>query len=463
MSKRIILLIIASILGLIALSLIQGYLIKNTYTLKKDAFISIAEEAINGIDDYETPLDSIDDAWSDTFIGEVDKFSVKAISKEQLLERLQTITDSLNPGFLREYHKIITKQKLGYNLKYHRTLQTIILTDSAKSKIIFKADSQKPFTLFGNVFRNNPDLYIGSSVWQTERSFSKEIKGIERNVSYQLYLKSSKEMNIDDLNIILFNQMRGLLLLSLFIFVFVIGVLYYSIKNLITQKKIADVKTDFINNITHEFKTPLATLSLATKILKKQKEIHREATTITTIDTIERQNVRLQKLVDQVLDNSLGYQEIVLQKEVVLVQDYFSTLINDFQLSLKEDSVNLNTTISNASTKISLDKFYMATAVLNILENAVKYGGSLINILVSVAKDELEVHIEDNGIGMPKKHLKDVFEKFYRIANQQIHDVKGLGLGLYYSSQIIKVHNGVILLESEKGKGSTFIIKIPFS
>lgn len=463
MSKKIIVLIIASILGLIALSLVQGYLIKNTYTLKKDAFITIAEEAINGIDDYETRLDSIDDVWSDTFIEEVDKFSVKEISKEKLLERLQKITDSLNPSFLREYHKIMTKQKLGYDLKYHRTLQTIILTDSTKSNIIFKANLEKPFTLLGNTFTNNPGLYVGNSTWQTERSFNKKIGGVEKDVSYQLYLKSSKEMNIDDLNIILFNQMRGLLLLSLFIFVFVIGVLYYSIKNLITQKKIADVKTDFINNITHEFKTPLTTLSLATKILKKQKEIHKEITTVTTIDTIERQNIRLQKLVDQVLDNSLGYQEIVLQKEVVHILDYFPTLINDFQLSLKEDTVIINSTIPNSNTTISLDKFYMTTAILNILENAVKYGSSLINIIILVTNNDLEVRIEDNGIGMSKKHLKQVFEKFYRIANQQIHNVKGLGLGLYYSSQIIKAHRGTILLESEEGKGSTFILKIPFS
>jgi signal transduction histidine kinase len=196
--------------------------------------------------------------------------------------------------------------------------------------------------------------------------------------------QTQDRMGIDGWKKIVFKQMLGLLLLSLLIFSVVIGLLYYSIKSLITQKKIADIKTDFVNNITHELKTPLATLTLATKMLQKDEIKQQPQLVDNMVSTIERQNKRLQKLIDQVLNNSLGYNEIQLNKEAIAIKDYINTVLNDFQLSVKSDDFIINRNFSIINNSIQVDKFYLTTALLNILENAVKYVGNALVINCNV-------------------------------------------------------------------------------
>jgi signal transduction histidine kinase len=283
------------------------------------------------------------------------------------------------------------------------------------------------------------------------------------SITYNLQFETEDRMNIDGWKKIVLGRMASLFLISIFIFLLVFGLLFYSIKNLITQKKIADIKTDFVNNITHELKTPLSTLTLATKLLQNDQKISDSETSKSIINTIDRQNVRLQKLIDQVLNNSLGYQEMNLNKEEVSANEYLNTIIDDFQLSLNSKSIEIVKKI-NVNKKIYIDKFYFTTAILNVLENAVKYGKENLKITVSAnINDNFEVSISDNGIGIPKKEIQFLFEKFYRVGNKEVHNVKGLGLGLYYTNQIIKAHQGKILVESEENKGTTFSIIIPIN
>ncbi|WP_299716352.1 HAMP domain-containing sensor histidine kinase [uncultured Tenacibaculum sp.] len=458
MSKKIILLVVASIIGLSALSLIQARLIQNTYALRKEAFIDKTSEIVGKIGSYATPIDSISDAISNTFLKDLDKFTVNLLSKETLLNRLKTINDSLNPRFISEYKKEIKDKSLNYNLKYHKILQSIILVDSLKTDTLYFDKEAKDLRLVGYDFENDPELRLGTSTWETSRSFERKLSGKTRKGKYDVVFKTVNYMNIDGWNRIILTEMRGLLIFSFCIFLFVIGLFYYSIKNLITQKKIADIKTDFINNITHELKTPLATLSLATKMLKKQDLNVQNNFVESTIETIERQNIRLQKLVDQVLNNSLGYNEIELQKESVSLNDFVLEIVDDFLISNKE--ISLTNLMCDYDVLIEVDKFYMSTVLSNILENAVKYGGTELEVQLKHNKG-IEIIISDNGIGISKKDIQQIFNKFFRAENKDIHNVKGLGLGLYYSNQIIKAHNGTISVKSEKGKGTTFSIKLP--
>ncbi len=458
MSRKIILLIIASIIGLIALSLIQAQLIQNTYALRKQAFIDKTSKVVGKIGSYGTPIDSIGDAISSVFLKDLDKYSLRMLSKQKLLNRLQKINDSLNPNFIKEYEKEIRSKDLGYDLKYHKTLQSLVLVDSLKSDTIYFNNTTTNLKLVGYDFKNDPELRLGTSTWETNRTFEKKIKGELKKGDYDVVFKTINYMNIDGWNRIILKEMRGLLIFSFCIFLFVIGLFYYSIKNLITQKKIADIKTDFVNNITHELKTPLATLGLATKILKKQEQI--SPIMKSTISTIERQNVRLQKLIDQVLNNSLGYEELVLEKHKFNSTDFISEILNDFEVSHK-DKVTLKRMISSENLKLNLDRFYMTTAIVNILENAVKYGTNKIAVQSKINNENWQLKIQDNGIGISKKNQKLIFNKFFRVENKDVHNVKGLGLGLYYSHQIIKAHGGSIQVESEKGKGTSFTIVLP--
>ena len=208
----------------------------------------------------------------------------------------------------------------------------------------------------------------------------------------------------------------------------------------------------------------MATLSIATKMLKNDaiKENYKIAET--TVNTIERQNIRLQKLIDQVLNNSLGYQQISLQKETVIASKYMNTILDDFVLSIDNKEVSLTRNISASEQKITVDKFYITTALFNILENGVKYSNEKIEInCTTEIKEGLLISITDNGIGISEKHQKLIFDEFFRIGNKEIHNVKGLGLGLYYTNQIIKAHKGEIkVTKNEKGQ-TKFIINIPLN
>lgn len=479
MYKKIRILIIASILGLIALSVIQGYLIKNTYELKKKQFLFDAKHQISRIDDYSPIMDSINDIWQEYFIDLLSDYKRKRIRNNihsnnekninsdvtTILDKLKKKTASLNEDYIRLYKIELAKKDLKFNIKFQKRVHAIIIKDSLSIDTIFFSDKKTPkFYLIGDSFPEKSSHRVSSSLWMTEHDFALKNDLITENLSFDLEFLTIDLMNIDGWKTILYKKMTGIFLIALLLFVFVFGLLFYSIKNLIKQKKIAEVKTDFVNNITHELKTPLATLTLATKMLSNDSIKNNTETLNTTVQTIERQNIRLQKLIDQVLDNSLGYKEIKLNKETVAINEYLNLILNDFMLSVNDTKVNIDRNFLDISDKsvISIDKFYFATAILNILENAVKYSVDEINIVIKTEiKDKLILSIKDNGIGIPKNEQKNLFEKFYRVANKDVHNIKGLGLGLYYTNQIVKAHLGTIKVISEEQIGTEFVIEIP--
>jgi two-component system phosphate regulon sensor histidine kinase PhoR len=464
MKKKINLLIIASILGLIGLSIIQGYLINNTYKLKKDAFITETRQSISQIDDFSPVLDSLSDIWQYTFLNIIADYKTSTATKADLVKGLELVIGSINETYRIEYQKALVENNIPYGIKFHKKIEVIVLLDSIQNDTIFDIEKRSKQIILGDPITDKNALRISTTLWETNHTSNRIINGENKEIIFNLLLQTQDRMDIEGWKKIVFKQMLGLLLLSLLIFSVVIGLLYYSIKSLITQKKIADIKTDFVNNITHELKTPLATLTLATKMLQKDEIKQQPQLLDDAINTIERQNKRLQKLIDQVLNNSLGYKEIQLNKESVVTEDCINTILDDFLLTVTSKDVLLNRNFSIGTKMIRLDKFYVTTALLNILENAVKYSGYSIVVNCNVENnDALKISIKDNGIGISDKDKKQVFDKFFRAGNKEIHNVKGLGLGLYYSSQIIKAHNGTISVEGAEGTGTTFILTIPFN
>ena len=463
MLKKINTLIFVSIIGLIALSFIQGYLIENTYQLKKKAFIKETEKTISHIDDYSSKLDSIEYFWQDVLLQSIENQYSKGLEKAKVLERLKEVTDSMNPIYVKQYNIELAKKNLKFPLKFHKTLKEIILFDSIKSDTLFKANKLVDFHLLGGKFNNKESHKMSSSLWKSNHEFDRIINEKKDRIAFSLHVKTEDYMNVYGWKNIIFSRMKTLLIISFLIFTLVIGLLYYSIKNLITQKKIADIKTDFVNNIKHELKTPLATLSIATKMLKNDTIKGNQKIVDTTVKTIERQNTRLHKLIDQVLTNSMGYHEIELQKERVKSTEYFNILLDDFLLSVNGEKVLINRNLKD-NKEVLIDKFYLTTALFNLLENAVKYTEEDVIIdFSSEVNDALIISIKDNGIGISPKEQQFVFDKFFRAGNKEVHNVKGLGLGLYYTLQIIKAHQGEIeVAKNEKG-GAKFIIKIPLN
>jgi signal transduction histidine kinase len=232
-----------------------------------------------------------------------------------------------------------------------------------------------------------------------------------------------------------------------------------AIKALIKQKKVSDIKTDFINNITHELKTPLSTLSISTKILERKEIRDNEQNFDNLVATISRQNNRLQQLIDQVMTSALGVNELELKKEKIEVNAFLNAIIADFKLA--NNNTNIICHFKTNETVLSLDKFHLTTAILNVLENAVKYGCNTIIIETVLANNLFNITIQDNGIGIPKNKHSLLFDKFYRVEQGNLHNTKGLGLGLYYVDQIIKAHQGKISVTGDLGKGTVFNLSIP--
>ncbi|PQJ78937.1 sensor histidine kinase [Polaribacter porphyrae] len=464
MHKKIRPLIIVSIIGLLALSLIQAYLINNTYKLEKAAFISETRKSISRIDDLSPNLDTINDIWQDNFLNIITDYKLKLIKKNQVLQKFDSVTNTINKLYIDSYQRDLKERDIAYNLKFQKVVKTIILLDSTKNDTLFISDKKQVFHLLGDQFSLDDGHKVSSSLWLTDHSSDRLVNGKMKEVEFDLQFETEDRMNIDGWKRIVLGRMTVLLLISILIFLLVFGLLFYAIKSFITQKKIADVKTDFVNNITHELKTPLSTLTLATKMLKSDTVIASSEMSKGIVNTVERQNVRLQKLIDQVLNNSLGYQEITLNKKSVKTTAYLNSIIDDFKLSLDNDDIQIKKQFV-IDKDIEIDKFYFTTAVLNILENAIKYGKGNTEILIEakIVNTNFKVMISDNGIGIPKKELKFLFDKFYRVGNKEVHNVKGLGIGLYYTNQIIKAHKGEILVDSQVDKGTTFTITIPIT
>lgn len=280
----------------------------------------------------------------------------------------------------------------------------------------------------------------------------------EGNNRYQLLVSFPNKKKF------LLSDLVGITLLSI-IFTLIIIIAYTSALNqLIRQRHISEIKSDFINNMTHEFKTPIATINLALDAIKNPKIIGNQAMVLKYLQMIKDENKRMHAQVENVLRISkLEKKELDISKETVNIQEVIEDAIEHVNLILEDRQGTITKHFQAERTNVLVNEVHFINVIVNILENAVKYSPNIpkIDIFTENVKEFLIIKIKDNGIGMSKVAQKRVFEKFYREHTGDLHDVKGHGLGLAYVKKIIDDHNGQIYVESEKGKGSTFIIKIP--
>ena len=262
----------------------------------------------------------------------------------------------------------------------------------------------------------------------------------------------------------LLSELVSITVLSI-IFTLIILIAYTSALNqLIRQRQISEIKTDFINNMTHEFKTPIATINLALDAIRNPKIIEDKDKVFKYLEMIREENKRMHAQVENVLRISkLEKKELDIIKESKNVEEVIEDAIEHVNLILEDKKKKIDLHFEASRTTVLLNDFHFTNVIVNILENAIKYTPSIpkIDIYTENIKDMLLIKVKDNGLGMSKIAQKRVFEKFYREHTGDLHNVKGHGLGLAYVKQIVEDHNGQVYVESEKGKGSTFIIKIP--
>ena len=263
----------------------------------------------------------------------------------------------------------------------------------------------------------------------------------------------------------LIKQMSGLLAISISLILIIIFSFTYTVLTIYRQKRLSEIKNDFINNMTHEFKTPISTISLACQALKDKDVSKSEAIYDSYIGVIGEENLRLGAMAEKILQSAvLDKRQLELKKEWFDIHEVITDVVSKIGIQVQIKDGRITTNFRADPSEICADRVHITNLVNNLLDNANKYTPQkpLIRVSTENVRTGIMISIEDNGIGISKKNQKKIFDKLFRVPMGDLHDFKGFGLGLSYVKAILEYHKGSIRLESEIKKGTKFDVFLPY-
>ncbi|MGY5847999.1 sensor histidine kinase [Salegentibacter sp. HM20] len=516
--KLFFLLVILMSLSLIGIIFVQGYWIKSTVDDKEEQFsynakqvlLSVADKIENQeIENYWFSFKDVDTTNStlegvsltEYFFVDEDRFKNQSyFSSDAVLEEEYKVEsgslqnregDSLNFTKLinRKVTNIVNNNIDGDGLSAEQRIQRIVRMDEYEKNILKNEIAE---------YTRRLPVHDRVSKETIERLISEELRenDIESSFEYAVFSNSiATNLTSDDFDIkdpatyavplfidaagntpyqllVNFPDKKKLVLSSVtlmaalsIIFTLIIVIAYSSaLSQLIKQRQISQIKTDFINNMTHEFKTPIATINLALDAIKNPKINSDQEKVSRYLGMIREENKRMHAQVENVLQISkLEKNELDLKKERLSMHELIEEAIAHVDLIVEDRGGYVQTHFGALRSSILGNRDHFTNVIVNILDNAVKYSTDApkIDIYTENVKNYIVMRVRDQGAGMSKPVQRKIFEKFYREHTGDIHNVKGHGLGLAYARRIIDDHHGTITVDSEKGKGSTFIIKLP--
>ena len=376
-------------------------------------------------------------------------YSLTPIERLEKIGNLNSVEKAALEDVLREYakttpiHKRVSKQELE-----------LLLSQELQNRNI---DIDFEYGVYSQGYptkiRSNKFKFSGDKMYKAP--IFKDSEG-ETNFSLLLTFPTMKKY--------IFESIMGMAFLSL-VFTLIILLAYTSaIYQLIRQKRISEIKSDFINNMTHEFKTPIATINLAVEAIRNPKAIEDKEKVLRYLGMIRDENKRMHAQVENVLRISkLEKNQLDISKDRMDMHEIIADAIAHVELIVQDRGGYVNAHLDAERSDVLANDMHMTNVIVNILDNAIKYSPEppKIDVFTEVVKNNIIIKVQDQGAGMSKAVLKKVFEKFYREHTGDVHNVKGHGLGLAYVKRIIDDHQGEVYAESEKGKGSTFYIKLP--
>ena len=484
--KRYTYVLYAITLVIVATIGIQGFWNYKNYQANKEQLIRDIQISLDkAVDDYyaslakETPIsftlsDSTDNDFhfenknTPTFINnvrtlndELDSLKIDNIKSLKILKGFESdslyralTTDSLN----RENFKLFTT-KVFISLQNDsldvRKVNKLLYDDLRRKNL--NLDHQLAYFcnvpkegLFNENFKHHKKLYNT----QTE--------------DYNIYIESKStllpknsllRLGFSNETLTILKRSLSGILISTFLILAVISCLFYLLKVIKHQKQLSEVKNDLISNITHEFKTPIATIGVALESISNFNAIDDKAKTQKYIGMSSEQLSKLNTMVEKLLETAtLDSDNLKLNKEAANVVELLTSLSNRYKLHFTEK--DFNTSFKVEQLMANVDLFHFENALNNILDNAVKYGGNIISIDLVPRDNYFEIHISDNGNNLSKTNKDKIFEKFYRIPKGNTHDVKGFGIGLYYTKTIVEKHGGHIAIDLSN-QLTTFKISLP--
>jgi len=317
----------------------------------------------------------------------------------------------------------------------------------------------------------DPALASFQAMQQME-NVSQKTKQSEKAGCYQTCLPDNSGQNSMELKLVFPDKAQyiraemGLpFISSILLIILVLIMSWRTILSLLKEKKISEHTTDFLNNMTHEFKTPLTNIALAGKMMLRDNNIVKEEKIKHYSGIILEENDKLRLQVEQVLSmTALERGEIPLQKAELDLHQLISHCLKCMGLQIEDNDGNVNLDLDAEHFEIFGDKNHLTNALCNLVDNSIKYAGNKPELSVRTFNTgpDIILILSDKGIGIDKEYQKKVFEKFFRVPTGDVHDVKGFGLGLAYVHKIIQMHGGTIGLQSKKGEGTTFTITLPY-
>ena len=260
----------------------------------------------------------------------------------------------------------------------------------------------------------------------------------------------------------LFHEMWGSLTISLTLMILIIVALMFMFKTILAQNKLSEIKNDFISNMTHEFKTPISTISLACEALNDPDMVQQNTTDIAPfVKMIHDENKRLGLLVERILQSAvMDKGKIKLKEEHVILNELVENVAQNAQFRIQNSGGKIHLNLPKEPIEITSDKMHLTNIISNLVDNAIKYSLSAPEIEINLKREnkKLLLSVKDHGVGIKKEHMNKIFDKLYRIPTGNLHDVKGFGLGLSYVKAIADSHGWNILVRSKFGEGSEFIL-----
>ncbi len=457
----------------IGLMVIQVYWIRDAVKLKQAVFIRDVKQAVNqvvfeidkikleervreqrryyeeNLDVFNT-YDSINQVLYQNFknlrsINDIDRFMRSTDMASKLYKSLSFSYNRQEPGNFYYNNKTLIDSLITRALKakqIHTSFEFGVFSPATNSMILQKT-GKYPNELLSEsfVFDLSP---VGSLFAYPNKLF--------------IYFPNEKTYII--------SQLWVLLIVSVLLFFIIIAAFSFSTYTIFRQKRLSEMKNDFINNMTHEFKTPISTISLACEALKDTDIPKNETIYDSYIGMIHEENSRLSSMAEQILQTAvIDKGQLRLRKEMLNMDDIIKAAMASKSMALASKGGSMDYQPNATTTMMLGDKMHLTNLIINLLDNAIKYCIETPQITVNtINKGNLMlIRVSDNGIGISKSNRKKIFEKLYRVPTGNIHNFKGFGLGLSYAKAIVELHDGQIFVDSELDKGSTFTIQFPLN
>ena len=321
-----------------------------------------------------------------------------------------------------------------------------VIADENKKSITFDAGKQHVPEYYQPKMNKNQAL---STILFPQNMFDEKLF---------LYLRFPSE------NSFVLKEMGSMLIVNIGLVLLIVVAFSFMFKTILTQKKLSEMKNDFISNMTHEFKTPISTISLACEALSDKDMVRNTFETTPFIKMISDENKRLEVLVERILQSAvIDRGELKLKAERLNLNEIIHQICNNAQFRISGTHGEIRKHFPLEPVYLHADRVHTTNIISNLIDNAIKYskGAPKIDVTLKKEHNRITISIQDQGIGIPKEHLGKIFEKLYRIPTGNLHNVKGFGLGLSYVKAIVNLNNWNILVKSKVNEGSTFTIVIP--